>query len=99
MTDASATIARLNDEFRRAAGWTGLLLQTAGIAALSEDDQQAVRDKVVDYDAFTPDNDPHGERYFGSFNHDGEKIFWKIDYYDKAMEYGSEDPTIALRHE
>ena len=22
-----------------------------------------------------------------------ETLFWKIDYFDKRMEYGSEDPT------
>ena len=42
---------------------------------------------------FTEDNDPHGEHDFGSFDHDGERIFWKIDYYDAACEFGSEDPA------
>jgi hypothetical protein len=23
----------------------------------------------------------------------GERVFWKIDYYDKSLEYGSEDPA------
>jgi hypothetical protein len=25
--------------------------------------------------------------------HNGERIFWKIDYYDAACKYGSEDPA------
>jgi len=25
--------------------------------------------------------------------YEGEKIFWKIDYYDRALKYGSEDPA------
>ncbi len=45
------------------------------------------------FDAFTPDNDPHGERDFGSFEHEGERIFWKIDYYDRSLQFGSEDPS------
>ena len=45
------------------------------------------------HDAFTPDNDPYGEHNFGSFEHNGIRVFWKIDYYDRNVEYGSEDPS------
>ena len=45
------------------------------------------------FDDFNADNDPHGELDFGSFELEGEKVFWKIDYYDLAGEFGSEDPT------
>ena len=38
-------------------------------------------------------NDPHGEHDFGSFEIDDRKVFWKIDCYDAAMEFGSEDPA------
>jgi Protein of unknown function (DUF3768) len=38
-------------------------------------------------------NDPHGEHDFGHFEIAGQKFFWKIDYYDAAMEFGSEDPA------
>ena len=43
--------------------------------------------------AFTPDNDPHKERDFEVFEHNGERIFWKIDYYDTALTYHSEDAS------
>jgi len=48
---------------------------------------------VIAFDDFNADNDPHREHDFGSFELEGEKLFWKIDYYDLAGEFGSEDPT------
>jgi len=35
----------------------------------------------------------HGEHDFGSFDYCGERIFWKIDYYDRECRYGSENPA------
>jgi hypothetical protein len=60
---------------------------------LPADDQSAIREKVETFNDFTPGNDPHGERDFGAFEHNGNKIFWKIDYYDNTMTNGSEDPS------
>ena len=33
------------------------------------------------------------ERDFGSFDFRGQRICFKIDYYDLALEFGSEDPA------
>ena len=93
MSDATIKIAELNDLCRTAMGVAGKLFQTAGIDALSLADQSAIREKVERFDAFTPDNDPYGERDFGAFEHNGTRIFWKIDYYDRSMTKGSEDPS------
>jgi hypothetical protein len=49
--------------------------------------------RVATFSEFTPENDPHGEHDFGSFALAGRKFFWKIDAYDKALEFGSEDPA------
>lgn len=49
--------------------------------------------KVVVFNSFTADNAPHGEHDFGSFEVNGNRFFWKIDYYDNAMEHGSDDPA------
>jgi Protein of unknown function (DUF3768) len=38
------------------------------------------------------DNDPYKERDPGAFVH-GNRIFWKIDYYDTTLTKGSEDPS------
>jgi len=44
---------------------------------------------------FTDDNDPHKERDFGAVQLDtgDEKIFWKIDLYNTALNAGSPDPA------
>jgi Protein of unknown function (DUF3768) len=95
MTTANNTakIAELNDLCRKAMGIVGRAVQTVGISSLPPEDQSAIREKVETFDAFTPDNDPHKERDFGAFEHNSQRIFWKIDYYDTTMTKGSEDPS------
>jgi Protein of unknown function (DUF3768) len=58
-----------------------------------EADQSAIREKVETFQAFTPDNDPHGERDFGAIEHNGNRVFWKIDYYDPSLTRHSDDPA------
>ena len=74
-------------------GVAGRLLQTDGICALPVAAQSAIRQKVETFNDFTADNDPHGERDFGAFEHNGARIFWKIDYYALDMEHSSENPA------
>ncbi len=93
MTDPLLKIRRLNDSLRRSLSGGGKRLLTSGIAALPYEDQAAILGKVIKFDQFNEDNDPHGEHDFGSFEHAGMRIFWEIDYYDLSMEYGSEDPS------
>jgi PAS domain-containing protein len=93
MIDSTSRIAELNDLCRKAFGLAGRVFQTEGIAALSQRDQSAIREKVELFDSFTEDNDPHGEHDFGAFEHEGQRIFWKIDYYAPDMEHGSENPA------
>ena len=71
----------------------GRLVQTQSISDAAGKYAVAIREKVELYDDFTPDNDPYGEHDFGSFEHAGETIFWKIDYYDRTLTKGSEDPS------
>ncbi len=85
-------IRTLNDAVRRSFSG-GKVMMTAGIVALRAVTKAKLLDEVRTFDAFTADNDPHGEHDFGSFEIDGNMIFWKIDYYDAAMEFGSEDPA------
>jgi hypothetical protein len=87
-------IATLNDLARTAMGVASRVVQTPGIAALPSYVQSRIRERIETFDAFTKDNDPHGERDFGAFNdQDGRLVFWKIDYYDRSLEMHSEDPA------
>ena len=89
---ASEKIRALNDAFRT--GMTGgKVLLTAGVDSLPSDVQAIVIRRVATFSDFTEENDPHGEHDFGSFEVAGRKFFWKIDYYDAAMKFGSEDPA------
>jgi hypothetical protein len=86
-------IADLNDNFRKRLVTGGRTYMTAGVNAKGAEFVSKALAKVIAFDDFNADNDPHREHDFGSFELDGEKLFWKIDYYDLAAEFGSEDPT------
>lgn len=98
MTSTTSTAARirdLNDAFRANGFASGRWMVTRGVADQGEDFvAQAVR-LVRQFNAFTPDNDPYGEHDFGSFSLCGERLFWKIDYYDPSLSHGSEAPEDA----
>lgn len=88
MTD----IKTLNDTFRQT--FTGgRVMLTAGITAKSQDDIARILSKVRQFNHFTEANDPYNEHDFGSFDYNGETIYFKIDYYDKNYQYLSEDPA------
>ena len=94
-------IRALNDEFRTTF-IGGRIIITPGIQELlgREDTEILVNLKftilakaLMEFDSFTEDNDPHREHDFGAFEFDGEKLFFKIDYYDNALDFGSPDPS------
>ena len=90
--DKTDRIRELNDQFRSTLTG-GKVLITPGIHALGQDAVANVITKVRTFDKFSQDNDPYSEHDFGSIEEAGETVFWKIDYYDKKVEYGSEDPS------
>ncbi len=75
-----ANIATANDVFRRIGFNTTL---TQGVHSLP--DVCGLLNEVSRFNTFTEDNDPYGEHDFGSLNWHGEKIFWKIDYYNPTL--------------
>ena len=85
-------IRALNDAFRTTMTG-GTVLLTAGVDALPSDVKAMVIRRVATFADFTPDNDPRQEHDFGNFALARHKFFFKIDYYDAQMEFGSEDPA------
>jgi hypothetical protein len=85
------TIAGLNDAVRHDPSY-GRWHITRAVQALPvrADELYAV---IRNYADFTPDNDPYGEHDFGTFELTGERLFWKLDYYDTALKYHSPDPA------
>jgi Protein of unknown function (DUF3768) len=114
--EETARIARLNDLARSAMGVACTAVATVGFRSLPASDQSRVRELIETFDAFDEDNNPHGERDFGSIYQLGdgrwtterprlrdderERVFWKLDYYDRDLQFGSEDaanPAVTRR--
>ena len=88
----SAKVRQLNDAFRQTLTG-GTVLMTAGVVALGADKQAEVLAAVRAFDAFTPENDPWNEHEFGAIEVAGERIFFKLDYYDLTRAFHSTDPA------
>lgn len=89
-------IRELNDAFR-STFIGGHVMLTASVDALPSDVRAMAIRKVATFDAFSEDNDPHGEHDFGAFDLAGHCFFWKLDYYDKECRFGSEDPADSTK--
>ncbi len=104
----TARIRELNDLFRRSFVG-GRVVFTSGVRALGVAKVAALLQRLRTFNEFSADNDPYGEHDFGAFEEAGRRFFWKIDAYDPAVQYGSEDPadpsktcrvlTLMLAHE
>lgn len=94
MQKSTNPIQKLNDEFRRQIVYRrqGAFI-TSGVAALGWEAVQRIIRTVATFDDFHHANDPYSEHDFGSFDADGQTIFFKIDYYDRSLSGASPDPT------
>ncbi|MFA7253494.1 MAG: DUF3768 domain-containing protein [Patescibacteria group bacterium] len=82
-------ISMLNDKFRKSG--FGVTL-TCGVQSVT--DLNGLMRAIREYDNFTEDNDPYGEHDFGKLDWNGDKVFWKIDYYNETFD-AWEDPLTA----
>jgi hypothetical protein len=82
MDSKTARIRALNDELRQNfAG--GAAVMTPGIAALGAEAVARIVKTIGVFDDFCH-NDPHEEHDFGAFDADGQRVFFKIDYFDES---------------
>src|ERR1700755_84368 len=82
----------LNDALRHTLA-TGVAVMPPGVAALGEEAAARIIKTIAVFDDFCHANDPHEEHDFGSFEAEGTTIFFKIDYFDRSLNYHSPDPT------
>ena len=85
-------IRTLNDDLRQYL-LGGLAVITPGVAALGQQAVDRIIKTIAVYNDFCHANDPHEEHDFGSFQADGQTIFFKIDYFDTTLTYHSPDPS------
>lgn len=84
--------AILNDQFRKSG--RGVVL-TGGVQSVK--DLPGLLQAIKDFNSFNPDNDPWGEHDFGRLSWNGDKVFWKIDYYNESYTEW-EDPLLGSCH-
>jgi hypothetical protein len=92
MATQTQQIRQLNDELRQHLLGGGAVM-TPGVAALGPEAVARIIQTIAVFDDFCQANDPHEEHDFGSFEAEGETIFFKIDYYDKQLQMHSPDPA------
>ena len=94
-----ARIRELNDALRSCREPIGALIQngsvmlTQALAMRGEPFVNRVLATVAAFDEFDSDNDPWQEHDMAFLDVDGERVFFKVDYYDAALECLSPDPA------
>ena len=86
-------IQRLNDRFRTQSIGEGSVMITNGVHDKGVAFIAAVWTAVREFSAFGSDNDPYGEHDFGAFDIEGERLFFKFDYYDLSLQGHSPDAS------
>ena len=95
----SRRVRELNDALRTSTDpvlrliVNGQLVITRGLAARGDEFLRHAMEAVRAFDAFKPENDPHGEHDMAFLVVDGTRIFFKVDYYDSEMEFHSPDAS------
>jgi hypothetical protein len=92
MSAQTDRIRMLNDELRQHLLGGGAVI-TPGIAALGREAVERLVETISVFDDFCAANDPYEEHDFGCFEFDGKQVFFKIDYFDKKLEFHSPDPA------
>lgn len=81
----------LNDQLRQGIG--GRIMVTCGVSAHGTAFVAEALRAVAAFDAFTPDNDPYGEHDFGVLTVRDTRLLFKLDAYDRELNFASPDPA------
>jgi hypothetical protein len=92
MSSDTDSIRALNDDLRLHLLGGGAVM-TPGIAALGQKAIARLVQTIAVYDDFSAATDPYGEHDVGILDFDGNRVMFKIDYYDKKLEFGSPNPA------
>jgi hypothetical protein len=92
MTATTDRIRMLNDELRKHLLGGGAVM-TPGVAALGVETVQRIVQAIATFDDFCNTNDPYEEHDVGAFDFDGVRIIFKIDYFDRNLQFHSPDPA------
>lgn len=90
--DRQQRMRELNDSLRHYAR-AGIICVTRSIQNLGAERLETVLEAVRSFDSFNAHNDPYDEHDLGVLKAAGERIMWKIDYYDRDRRFGSPDPA------
>ena len=96
MSSQTEQIRALNDQLRQKLS-TGVAVITTGVAALGPQAVDRIVQTISVFDDFCHANDPHQEHDFGSFQAEGEAIFFKIDLYEEPDVKNPNGEPIASR--
>ena len=88
--DRIGRIRELNDAFRRTFSG-GRVMMTSGVSELPDMVKAKALQLVASFDDFTEDNDPWGEHDCAALTVDGQRIIFKIDYFDRDLQWHSPD--------
>ncbi len=89
-------IRALNDALRRNLP-LGHAVLTTGVVALGPVSVARIVKTIAVYDDFCHANDPYGEHDFGSFEADGQVIFFKIDLYEEPNVKSANGEPVVTR--
>jgi hypothetical protein len=92
MDTRTERIRALNDRLRTT-GEGGNVVITRGLAALDATVLVKIMAAVQCFDQFTADNDPYDEHDCAIVEVSGERVMFKIDYYDRAIQAHSPDAS------
>lgn len=94
LNSTQSRIAFLNDQLRLR-GIGGRMLLTSGVLSLGEEVVIKIVEAMREYSDWDKENDPWNEHDFGiiKLTELSQSVYFKIDYYDAKMEFGSDDPA------